>query len=298
VIGYLVVLLCHVSSSDYAHREHDVVRSPAAADFFSTGLDTACQPKHYREDLVGEGLRRAIRDKVVKREDVFVQTKFTSIDGQDPKNMPYHPKDSLVEQVKRSIEKSLQNFDVSNGSIEASDRSTYLNSVVLHSPLRSFEETMEVWQALESYVPSKILNLGISNVSMLTLPELYERAVIKPSVVQNRFYPATKFDVDVRRFCRDKGIIYQSFWTISANPQLLRSAPVGSLSKKLGISREASLYCLVLSLDHTVVLNGTTKKDHMLSDWQALSLAKGFAVSNPSEWEDKVRDFKVLIGQV
>lgn len=30
------------------------------------------QPKHYREDLVGEGIRRAIRDGVVRREDLHV----------------------------------------------------------------------------------------------------------------------------------------------------------------------------------------------------------------------------------
>lgn len=35
-------------------------------------VDTAAQPKHYREDLVGEGIRRAIRDGTVRREDLHV----------------------------------------------------------------------------------------------------------------------------------------------------------------------------------------------------------------------------------
>lgn len=41
----------------------------------STGLravDTAAQPKHYREDLVGEGVRKALSDGIVRRENLYV----------------------------------------------------------------------------------------------------------------------------------------------------------------------------------------------------------------------------------
>ena len=37
------------------------------------GVDTAAQPKHYQEDLVGEGIREAIRNGIVKREDLYVR---------------------------------------------------------------------------------------------------------------------------------------------------------------------------------------------------------------------------------
>lgn len=33
---------------------------------------TAAQPKHYREDLVGEGVRRAIQENIVTRKDLYV----------------------------------------------------------------------------------------------------------------------------------------------------------------------------------------------------------------------------------
>ncbi len=40
------------------------------------GIDTAALPKHYREDLVGQGVREALRLGVVhKRQDIFVRTK-------------------------------------------------------------------------------------------------------------------------------------------------------------------------------------------------------------------------------
>jgi diketogulonate reductase-like aldo/keto reductase len=37
------------------------------------GIDTAAQPKHYQEEGVGAGLRRAVTEGLVKREDIFVR---------------------------------------------------------------------------------------------------------------------------------------------------------------------------------------------------------------------------------
>lgn len=37
------------------------------------GVDTAAQPKHYQEALVGDGIKRAIEDGIVERKDVFVR---------------------------------------------------------------------------------------------------------------------------------------------------------------------------------------------------------------------------------
>jgi diketogulonate reductase-like aldo/keto reductase len=36
------------------------------------GIDTAGQPKHYNEKGVGQGVQRAIRDGIIKRETLFV----------------------------------------------------------------------------------------------------------------------------------------------------------------------------------------------------------------------------------
>jgi diketogulonate reductase-like aldo/keto reductase len=38
-----------------------------------TAIDTANQPRHYREELVGEALRQAFQDGLAKREDIFVR---------------------------------------------------------------------------------------------------------------------------------------------------------------------------------------------------------------------------------
>jgi aryl-alcohol dehydrogenase-like predicted oxidoreductase len=63
------------------------------------GIDTACQPKHYQEPLVGRALAQLHQNHGIPREDLFLQTKFTSLDGQDPNNIPYDPNAALPDQV-------------------------------------------------------------------------------------------------------------------------------------------------------------------------------------------------------
>lgn len=206
-----------------------------------TAIDTACQPRHYREDLVGEGVRKYLSQASnIKRSDLYVQSKFTSVHGQDPNNIPYNPRSNLREQVQKSIETSLKNFTSSESE------QPYLDSLVLHSPMPSMDETLEVWRTLEQYVPDRIRNLGISNTNLYTLMELYEKANVKPAVVQNRFYAQTKHDIAVRKFCVEKGIIYQSFWTLTGNPNLIKSKVVAETAKHLRVNTAEALYCLVL----------------------------------------------------
>lgn len=52
-------------------RTSDLVYQALVAGF--RGIDTAAQPRHYQERLVGDGIRQAIRDGVVKREDLYVR---------------------------------------------------------------------------------------------------------------------------------------------------------------------------------------------------------------------------------
>jgi diketogulonate reductase-like aldo/keto reductase len=59
-------------------RTADLVVQAIQAGF--RGIDTACQPKHYDEPLVGAALLR-LNELQIERESLFVQTKFTPLDG-------------------------------------------------------------------------------------------------------------------------------------------------------------------------------------------------------------------------
>ena len=204
--------------------------------------------------------------------------------------MPYNPNDSLESQIRASVASSLRNLR----SKEDSDADSYVDCLLLHSPLPSVELTLDAWKVLESYVPHKIRRLGISNVNLTTLEAIYEYSAIKPSVVQNRFCPGSKYDVPLRKFCRRNSITYQSFWTLTGNPNLCKSKPVASLAAAVGISKPIALYALVIDLG-IVVLNGTTSTQHMQEDLAGIAKVREWAVANGKEWDRIRRSFNGLV---
>lgn len=177
------------------------------------GIDTACQPKHYSEPGVGRGLQKAYARNLVTRKDLFLQTKFTSLDGQDPNNIPYDKTAPLKDQVMQSFKKSLENL-----------HTEYLDSLVLHSPMRTFEDTMTVWRVFESFVQSgQVKYLGISNIyDYALLRRIHQAATVKPKFIQNRFYKQSGYDKEIRLFVQENDMVYQSFWTLTANPHILQ----------------------------------------------------------------------------
>jgi diketogulonate reductase-like aldo/keto reductase len=270
---------------------------------------------------VGEGIRKAITEGIVMREDIYVstskpcvlwiflnttpytyiqqlQTKYTSISGQNPHDMPYDASLSITDQVKASIHSSLQNFIISKEDSNTAN-GTYIDTLVLHTPLPTIEQTIEAWVATESFVPDVIHNLGISNCPLPVLKALCSSTEIKikPAVVQNRFYPDEDYDVELRSFARENDIIYQSFWTLTANPELVQSEPVQRLSDKAGISVAAALYALVMSLGKVSVLDGTKSEVHMKEDLELTSKIEKFSGEHHQEWQDLVRNFKKMIGE-
>ncbi|KAF2713457.1 aldo-keto reductase-like protein [Pleomassaria siparia CBS 279.74] len=253
-------------------------------------VDTAAQPRHYQESLVGEGIREAIVEGLIRREDVYVQTKYTTPAGQDLNNMPYHPLDALDVQVHTSVASSLRNLRPNEDTEDAS----YVDCLLLHSPLPTIDQTIEAWKLLESYVPDKIRALGISNVTLPVLQSIYDSSTIKPSVVQNRFYSDTKYDVPLRAFCREHGISYQSFWTLSGNPKLIKSKPVTTIAKSTGTDPSVALYALVSDLG-IVVLNGTTTTVHMEDDLAGLRKIGEYSQRHENEWHRARSSFQKLV---
>jgi diketogulonate reductase-like aldo/keto reductase len=219
------------------------------------GIDTACQPKHYNEAGVGEGVA-ACHERGIDRAELYLQSKFTPLNGHDPVRVPYDPNASLSEQVAQSFQTSLKNL-----------QTPYLDCLVLHSPLASQQHTLEAWQAMELiFHRGGAKQLGISNCyDPLQLEFLYRNANIKPAVIQNRFYAETRYDRTLRDFCRQQRIIYQSFWTLSANPKVLTHATLQTLAAKYQRSA-AQIFFRYLSQIDIIPLTGTTSERHMRED--------------------------------
>jgi diketogulonate reductase-like aldo/keto reductase len=219
------------------------------------GIDTACQPKHYDEGGVGAGVALCLNAALV-RADLYLQTKFTPVSGQDPASIPYDPAAPLPQQVHQSFAASLRNL-----------RTNYLDCLILHSPLASPKQTQEVWRAMESLAAGgDVRQLGISNCySLEQLKALFDSARIKPAVVQNRLYADTGYDREIRAYCKKQRILYQSFWTLTANPHVLAHATIAALAKKYRRT-PAQIFFRYLTQSGVVPLTGTRSEAHMRED--------------------------------
>jgi diketogulonate reductase-like aldo/keto reductase len=224
------------------------------------GIDTACQPRHYDEAGVGAGVADALQSGL-DRAEIYIQTKFTPVSGQDPARIPYDASAPLPEQVPQSFTASLRNL-----------RTDYLDCLVLHSPLTTTRETLQAWHAMESLVDGGgVRQLGISNCySPDLLQALYRSARIKPAVVQNRFYAETGYDRELRDLCAKEHIIYQSFWTLTANPQILEHPAMASIALQHRRTPAQILFRHLIECG-VVPLTGTRSRTHMHEDLEVLN---------------------------
>jgi diketogulonate reductase-like aldo/keto reductase len=228
-----------------------------AIDAGFRGIDTANQRRHYFEAGVGEALADALAAGRLRREDVFLQTKFTYVDGQDER-LPYDPTAPLATQVEQSFASSLQHLGVD-----------YLDSYVLHGP--SVRHGLaagdwETWKAMERlHGAGKTRLLGISNVNVGQLEELYTRASTKPAIVQNRCFASMSWDRSVRQFCSERGILYQGFSLLTANREVLRHRRVSEIASRTGRTVPQVIFRFALHLG-MAALTGTTSAAHMTQD--------------------------------
>jgi len=224
-----------------------------------TAIDTANQPKHYQEPLVGEALR-ALADAGVARDSLFLQTKFTPIGGQDQR-VPYDPRAPIQEQVRQSFESSLQHL-----------HTDYLDSYLLHGPYNYpglGSEDWEVWKVLEElHTAGRVRLIGISNVNAMQLSMLLQQAAVKPMVVQNRCFANRRWDAQVREICRSHGIVYQSFSLLTANPDVLQHPKIGAIARRLAVEPQQVIFRFAMQVG-MVPLTGTTDLQHMKQDLRA-----------------------------
>lgn len=128
----------------------------AAVEAGFRAIDTANQPRHYSEALVGAALAQ-LAAAGIGRDRIFLQTKFTSPPGQDHR-IPYDPAAGPAEQVAQSLAASLEHL--------GTDR---LDAYLLHGPstrsgLAPYD--LAVWRAMEdAHRAGTAVRLGVSNVT-------------------------------------------------------------------------------------------------------------------------------------
>jgi diketogulonate reductase-like aldo/keto reductase len=221
------------------------------------GIDTANQRRHYVEAAVGSAVAGVLQGRKTSREDLFLQTKFTSPGGQDHR-LPYDGAADPATQVRQSFESSLEHL-----------RTTYVDSYVLHGPSSSrgiAGGDWAVWRAMEAlHQAGKARLLGISNVSLEQLVTIHDGSAVKPAFVQNRCFARTGWDRETRAFCREQGILYQGFSLLTANPRALASPAVERAARRTGRTAAQVVFRFALEVG-MIPLTGTSRQTHMQED--------------------------------
>ena len=236
------------------------VRDALAAGF--RAIDTANQRKHYFEQGVGDAIQAAIGIGTVARSELFLQTKFTFLDGQDER-LPYDKGADITTQVHQSFESSLRNL-----------RTDRIDSLLLHGPSSRVglgKPDREAWKAMEEIARTgKVGALGVSNVGLDQLQDFYSNADIKPSYVQNRCFATTGWDRAIRGFCKEHGLTYQGFSLLTANSQLFQQSIVKRLVQQYRTTPAQLIFRFAKQIG-IWPLTGTTNPEHMREDLRSFS---------------------------
>ena len=149
-------------------------------------FDTA--EAYHNEEYVGEAIRHCIKERIVKREDIFVITKLSP-----------HNKIGYKE-TKEAIIGSLERLGLD-----------YIDLYLIHWPNVTPDDrwkrlNAESWKAMEeAFQEGKIRSLGVSNFLQHHIEELLKTAKIRPVVNQLNLNP-TWPQKDVVEYCHSQNI--------------------------------------------------------------------------------------------
>ena len=227
------------------------------------GIDTANQRCHYDEAAVGAGIAGVIESGLLKRDDLFLQTKYTFQRGQDHR-LPYDPEAPIATQVAQSFASSLEHLGTDS-----------IDSYVLHGPTQReglADNDWAAWRAMEALHESgQARMLGVSNISLKQLQTLCAEATVRPSFVQNRCYAVQHWDRAIRDYCNAHEITYQGFSLLTANRQALSSPQLAQIAMKHGCTIAQMIFSFALDIG-IIPLTGTTNAEHMQGDLRLFDL--------------------------
>jgi diketogulonate reductase-like aldo/keto reductase len=221
------------------------------------GIDTANQRRHYDEAAVGRAVAALVERGAVRRDDLFLQTKFTFRAGQDHR-LPYDPAAPIEQQVEQSFASSLAHFGIE-----------MVDSYVLHGPNSRSGLTAAdwaAWRAMEAiHASGRTRMLGVSNISLGQLRMLCDAARVRPRFVQNRCFAVTGWDHGIREFCAANEIMYQGFSLLTANREALAHPDMAQIARRHSRSVAPIVFRFAVEVG-MIPITGTTSAEHMRAD--------------------------------
>ncbi len=222
-------------------------------------IDTS---ERYRtEKEVGEAMQTVFEAGKIKRQDVFITTKLW--------NNNHRP-----ERVAPAFETSLKKLQLD-----------YVDLYLIHTPFafRPGDEQdprdaygnviydkgvtlLDTWRALESLVDEgKCKAIGLSDVSLEKVKEIYEAARIKPAVVHVESHPYLP-EWELLDYCKKNNIVLQAFAALghSSEPNLLEDPIINAIAKRL--NKTPAQVLLAWAIQRGTALLTTSKTPSRISE--------------------------------
>ena len=197
-------------------------------------IDTAYM--YGNEDAVGKGIRQAMEEYGISREEIFVITKIYPSQFSDPE---------------AAIDMALEKLDIG-----------YIDMMLLHHPGNG---DVEAYKTMERYVEEgKIRSLGLSNWYVEELTEFLPQITITPALVQNEIHPYYQ-EQEVVPFIQEKGIVVQCWYPLGGRghtSELLGDETIRSIAEAHGVSSAQVILRWDLQRG-IVVIPGSGNPDHI-----------------------------------
>lgn len=195
------------------------VERPAAADVVRQAIQIGyrhfdCAADYGNEAEVGQGLRRALDDRLVARDDLWVTSKLWNTYHR-PEHVELACQRSLQDLQLDVLDLYLIHFPISLAYVPFEERyppgwfynPEDENPVMKPAPV----PIQETWQAMESLVRKGLVrNIGISNFGTSLIRDLLSYADIRPTVLQIESHPYLT-QSKLLRYCQSESIAVTAF---------------------------------------------------------------------------------------
>lgn len=204
-------------------------------------IDTA--NAYVNEEAVGKGLRRALDEGIVKREDVFISTKLWP---------------TLYEKA-GAVDKTLERLGVD-----------YVDLLFIHQLAGNY---LAGYAAIEqAYRDGKARSLGISNFQGDKLEKLLAHADVKPHVIQLETHPYHVYD-DIMARLAEYGTKLMGWYPLGhGDPELLRDPVFTALADKYHKSTVQIILRWAVQRQF-ITIPGTKNPDHLRSNFDIFDFA-------------------------
>jgi alcohol dehydrogenase (NADP+) len=241
-----------------------------------TALETGfrhldCSERYRNEEQVGQAIRDAIQAGWLNRNHLFVTTKLW--------NNNHRP-----ERVQPAIESSRERLQVE-----------CIDLYLMHTPYAFLpgddqdprdendnviydQETtlMDTWKAMEKLVDRRICKaIGLSDVSLEQLREVFDQARIKPSVVQIESHPYLP-ETEILEFCKVNGVVMLAFAPLGhgIKPGVLEDPVILAIAQRAG--KTAAQVLLAWAIQRgTAVLTTPKTPDRAKENFDVSALPDG-----------------------